>query len=248
MIKKILFKDIIFNNFSPKNFNKIISKKGLFVFPSGPGIASIDKSKEYFISLKKADLVFFDSGFFVLLLRFFKNIKVEKFSGYKFLKLFFIYLNKNKNKKIFCIDPNKKFSKSNKLFLKRLGIKKTYHYLAPKFNKKNVLDERLLKRIIKARPDFIMTNIGGGIQEILGLYLREKLKFKVTIICTGGAISFFTGDQAPVNSLIDQLYLGWLIRLIFNPFIFFKRYLIALKLIPMVFLNKIIPNNDKQTT
>lgn len=248
MIKKILFKDIIFNNFSPKNFNKIISKKGLFVFPSGPGIASIDKSKEYFISLKKADLVFFDSGFFVLLLRFFKNIKVEKFSGYKFLKLFFIYLNKNKNKKVFCIDPNKKFSKSNKLFLKRLGIKKTYHYLAPKFNKKNVLDERLLKRIIKARPDFIMTNIGGGIQEILGLHLREKLKFKVTIICTGGAISFFTGDQAPVNSLIDQLYLGWLIRLIFNPFIFFKRYLIALKLIPMVFLNKIIPNNDKQTT
>ena len=89
-----------------------------------------------------------------------------------------------------------------------------------RFNKQNVLDERLLKRIIKARPDFIMTNIGGGIQEILGLYLREKLKFKVTIICTGGAISFFTGDQAPVNSLIDQLYLGWLIRLIFNPFIF----------------------------
>ena len=240
MIKKILFKDIIFNNLNHKNFNKIISKKGLFVFPSGPGIASIATNKEYFVSLKKADLVFFDSGFFVLLLKFFKNINVKKFSGYKFLELFFAYLNKNKKKKVFCIDPNQKFSKSNKIFLNQLGVKKTYHYLAPKFNSKNVFDKRLLKKIIKTRPDFIMTNIGGGIQEILGLYLREKLKFKVTIICTGGAISFFTGDQAPINSLIDKFYLGWLVRLIFNPFTFFKRYLIALRLIPMVIFNRVI--------
>ena len=98
-----------------------------------------------------------------------------------------------------------------------------------------------MKKIVKARPDFIMTNIGGGTQEILGLYLIKKLKFKVTIICTGGAISFFTGDQAPINNFIDKFYLGWLIRLIFNPFIFFKRYFIALKLIPMVIFNKVIP-------
>ena len=240
MIKKIIFKDIIFNNFDHKNFNKIITKKGLFVFPSGSGLGSINSSKEYFVSLKKADLVFFDSGFFVLLLKFFKNIKVTKFSGYKFLELFFVYLNKNKNKKVFCIDPNQKFSKSNKIFLQRLGVKKTYHYLAPQFHNNNIFDKYLLKKIVKARPDFIMINIGGGIQEILGLYLRKKLKFKVTIICSGGAISFFTGDQAPINNFIDKFYLGWLIRLIFNPFIFFKRYLIALKLIPMVILNKII--------
>ena len=241
MIKKILFKDIIFNNLDHKSFNNIISKKGLFVFPSGPGIASINTNNEYFHSLKKSDLVFFDSGFFVLLLKFLKNIKVKKFSGYKFLEIFFIYLKRNRNKKVFCIDPNKKFSKSNKIFLKKLGVKKTYHYLAPKFNNKNVFDKNLIKKIVKARPDFIMTNIGGGIQEILGLYLKKKLKFKVTIICTGGAISFFTGDQAPINSIIDKLYLGWFIRLIYNPLTFSKRYLIALKLVPMVIFNKVVP-------
>ena len=67
------------------------------------------------------------------------------------------------------------------------------------------------------------------------------MKFKVTIICTGGAISFFTGDQAPINNLIDKLYLGWFIRLIYNPLTFFQRYLIALKLIPMVIFNKVVP-------
>ena len=240
MIKKVLFKNIIFNNLNPKNFGKIISKKGLYTFPSGPGIASIDTSIEYYNSLKKSDLVFFDSGFFVILLKILKNISVKKFSGYKFLELFFIYLKKNNNKSIFCIDPNYKFSKANKLYLKNLGVKKSYHYLAPRFDSKNIIDKKLLKKIIKAKPDFIMTNIGGGIQEILGLYLKQNLKSKLTIICTGGAISFFTGNQAPINNLIDRLFLGWFVRLVFNPFIFFKRYLIALKLLPMVFMNKII--------
>ena len=244
MIKKIIFKNIIFNKFDKKNFKKIILKKGLYTFPSGPGIASIDTSKEYHNSLKKADLVFFDSGFFVLLLKILKNINVKKFSGYKFLKLFFIYLKSNKKKIVFSIDPNRKFSKANKLYLMSLGVKKSYHYLAPKFDSKNVVDKKLLKKIIKVKPDFIMTNIGGGIQEILGLYLKQNLKFKVTIICTGGAISFFTGDQAPINNLIDKLFMGWLVRLVFNPFVFSKRYLIALKLLPMIILNKIITKNE----
>ena len=84
-----------------------------------------------------------------------------------------------------------------------------------------------------------MTNIGGGKQEILGLYLKKNLKIKTTILCTGAAISFFTKDQAPINSLVDKFYLGWFVRLIFNPLVFSKRYLYSLKLIPMVIFSKI---------
>ena len=84
-----------------------------------------------------------------------------------------------------------------------------------------------------------MTNIGGGRQEILGLYLKKNLKIKTTILCTGAAISFFTKDQAPINSLVDKFYLGWFVRLVFNPLVFSKRYLYSLKLIPMVIFSKI---------
>ena len=211
----------------------------MFIFPAGPALATIDESKEYYKSLKKADLVFFDSGFFVLLLRFFKNINVEKFSGYKFLNLFFDYLKKNKNKKVFCIDPNVKFSKSNKLFLRNLGLKNIYNYLAPEYKIKDLSDKKLLKQLKKIKPDFVLTNIGGGKQEILGLYLKENINMKMTILCTGGAISFFTKDQAPINNLIDQFYLGWFVRLMFNPVLFFSRYIRGLKLVPMVIFSKI---------
>ena len=238
-MKKIIFKKINFTGFENYKFFQIINKKGLFVFPSGPGIASIQSSKEYYSSLKKADYVFFDSGFFVLLLRFLKNISVKKFSGYKFLNFFFKYLKLNKNKSIFCVDPNINFSNSNKKYLKKLGVKKIYNYVAPFYNTKNLIDKNLISKINKANPDFIMTNIGGGIQEVLGLYLKKNLKRKTTIICTGGAISFFTKDQAPINNFIDKIYLGWFVRLLFNPKIFWKRYFYALKLFPMVLFNKI---------
>ena len=239
MVSKVIFKKIKFSNIESKNFGKYITKKGLFVFPAGPALAKIDESFEYYESIKKADLVFFDSGFFVLLLRVFKNISVIKFSGYKFLNLFFDYLKKNKNKKVFCIDPNTNFSRSNKLFFKNLGINNIYNYLAPKYDIKNFSDKNLLRQLKKIKPDFILTNISGGKQEILGKYLKDNLKNKVTILCTGGAISFFTKDQAPINSFIDELYLGWLIRLIFNPIVFFSRFMYAFKLIPMVIFNEI---------
>ncbi len=240
MIKKIQFKNIIFNNFDFIEFEKIIKKKGYYTFPSAPGIASINSSKEYFNSLKNADYVFLDSSFFVLLLKFFKNIKVTRFSGYKFLYYFFIFLKTNKNKSIFCIDPNIEYSKSNEVFLRKKGIKKINNYIAPHYRTKNLKDKKLLAKINKVKPDFILTNIGGGTQEILGAYLSNNLKKKSVILCTGGAISFFTGDQAPINNFIDRFYLGWLLRLIYNPLIFIKRYIYALKLIPMVFLNKVI--------
>ena len=149
MISKVVFKKIRFNNINPNKFQRYITKSGLFVFPAGPALASIKKSKIYYNSLLKADFVFFDSGFFVLLLKIFKNINVYKFSGYKFLSLFFNYIKKNKKKSIFSIDPNSNFSKSNQLYLKSLGIKKINNYLAPKYKIKNLSDRKLLRLLKK---------------------------------------------------------------------------------------------------
>ena len=85
------------------------------VLPSGPGLSTIYTDKIYHRSIQNADVALFDSGYFVLLLRIFKGIKVSKFSGYKFLKSFFV---SHRNKKIFCIEVDKKSAKINKKYLK----------------------------------------------------------------------------------------------------------------------------------
>ena len=58
LIKQIKFKGITFRNFDIKDFKKIIERKGLFLFPSGPGLASIETEKNYFEALKAANYNF----------------------------------------------------------------------------------------------------------------------------------------------------------------------------------------------
>ena len=242
MIKNICFKNIRFNNIKNKDYKKLLKKKGLFVFPSGPGLAGLKNNSNYHLALIKSNYVFFDSGFFVLFLKFFKRINVNKFSGYKFLNYFF---NKNaaiKNKSVFSIDPDKANLKLNEKFLKKQGFKIVFNYLAPIYNKQNITDKKLIKKLNKVKPNYILTNIGGGTQEILGYYLKKKLKFKTSIYCTGGAISYFTGTQAPINKFFDKFYLGWLIRILYIPRSFLYRYLISFKLIIILLRSKITIN------
>ena len=236
---KVLFNQIIFVNQKKFSIQKITKDSKLLLFPSGPGLASLKSNSNYHKALMKADLVFFDSGFFVILLNLLKKIKVHKFSGYKFLVLFFNFLKKNNDKKILTIDPNKVLSKNNKDFLKKMGIKNIFNYCAPNYNPKQIKDKKLVNLVNNYKPDYILTNIGGGTQEILGLYLKENINCKSSIFCTGGAISYFTGDQAPINNFLDTYYLGWITRILFKPSIFFLRYIKAIWLILVVINSKV---------
>lgn len=245
-MKFLFFNKIKFLNISYQKLKIIFKNNGLYVFPSGPGLSSINKDKAYHHALINSDYVFFDSGFFVILLRILKNIKVKKLSGYLFVKFLLSYLKKNNSKSIFLIDPNKNYSFNNqKLILKQGLLKKNINfYIAPIYNSSNIKDKTLLKKINFYKPEIILINIGGGTQEILGLFLKNNIKYSAKIICTGAAISFFTGDQAPINNLIDRLYLGWLIRLIFNPLTFLKRYFFSIRLIPLTLFSKVEIKND----
>ena len=241
MINKIKFKKIKFTNVSDKDFPKIIKKKGLFLFPSGPGLSNLDKKPNYLKALRNADINFFDSGFFVVLLSLFKNVKVNKFSGYKFFKLYINFLKKNKELRILSINPSKSSSKYNISFFNKLGFgkNKVIHYNAPIYNLSLLDDKKLLELINKTKPDHILINLGGNTQEILGLYIKNNINYKPSIFCTGAAISYFTKEQAPINDFVDNINLGWLIRILFKPNIFLPRYISAFRLFLLVIKNKV---------
>src|SRR5437899_12911914 len=79
-------------------------------------------------------------------------------------------------------------------------------------------------------PTPMVVGIGGGVQEKLGLFLKENLRARPAIHCIGAALAFLTGDQPPIPMWADRYYLGWLLRLLRQPRVFGPRYLRALNL------------------
>jgi len=226
----IIFKGIKFYNYS---FTKIVSKinkGGLLVAPAASALAAIEDNKKYHESLKKSDIAIFDSGFFCILLRIFKGKKINKLSGYFFLKKF-LDMNFKKKTKFLTIDPTALDGKLNKSYLRSKNIKNVKSYIAPQYKFNNVRDQKLIKLIKKYKPKYIIINIGGEIQEMLGLFIKKNINFKSSIICTGAAIAFLTKRQAPINDTLDKFYLGWLVRTLYNPRKFFFRTIKSLYLI-----------------
>jgi len=231
----INFYNIKFHNWSYSSIIKKISNGGYLCAPAAFPLCEIRKEKKYFQSLKNSKINLFDSGYFCILLRIFKRIKVKKFSGFLFL-LKFLNDKSLKKKKILFIDPTINDSKLNSILLVKKRFKNFFNYVAPIYNsKKSYQDKKLFDLINKIRPKFIVINISGLKQEYLAYVIIKKIKFKLSIFCLGGAISFITRAQAPITPFFDKHYMGWLIRIIFSPRIFIRRTIKSISLIKFFF-------------
>ena len=215
----------------------LLKNGGLMVVPSAPGLATIGSDLRYTEAVKSSDFAIPDSGYMVLLLKIFKGIKINKFSGNNFLKQFFNDKSIEKTE-LFLIDPNENESKLNYKYLcdKEIVIDSNYQYVAPIYGDGPIEDEVLINKLnnLIHKPKYIIINLGSGIQEPLGLYLKQNLNFNPGIICTGAAIAFQTGAQAKIPPLIDKIYFGWFWRCITNPLVYIPRYFFAIKLIKLI--------------
>ena len=107
-------------------------------------------------------------------------------------------------------------------------------FVAPLYPKGPISDSSLLHWIETHRSPYVIINLGGGVQERLGFYLRENLSYRPSIICVGAAVAFITGLQASIPTWADSWMLGWLFRCLHAPQKFIPRYWKALKLIAVM--------------
>lgn len=234
--------DILFVNGSYKDAFDRLSNGEFMVVPSGPGLATIDKDELYYNALKNADFAIPDSGFMIILARLFYNLKINKLSGLKFLRKFIDEEILRRDNVLFSVEPNIAESIKNRNYLSSKGVAITseYQYISPYYKKDNIIDDKLLEILesLQDKPKFLLLNIGGGVQERLGYYIKNNLSYKIGIICTGAAIAFETGSQAKLPKWIDEIYLGWLARTIQHPQQFATRFLKAFRLLYVFYLCK----------
>lgn len=212
-------------------FEKLRANKGLVTVPSGPGLATIKKEPEYYHSLLESDYVVADSGYMVLIWNLISKKKTKKLSGPMLIE-FFLNNFADYKESLFLVNPNEENQNANIELLKSFDVEigKEDCYLAPFYNG-NIVDPELLRILESKKPTWIMLNLGGGVQENLGFYLRNNLSYKPAILCTGAAIAFRTGQQARMPLWIDRIYFGWLFRIVTKPSLYLPRYLAAFKLL-----------------
>jgi UDP-N-acetyl-D-mannosaminuronic acid transferase (WecB/TagA/CpsF family) len=214
---------------------------GLVVAPSAPGLAvDLVKSASYREALTTADLVLTDSGFMVLLWRVFTGEKLPRYSGLKFLRAALARPELKEPGAVFWVMPSVGEDERNRAWLRAHGFPVTGEdvYVAPHYPPGAITDDELLLRIEARRPRVVMMAIGGGVQERVGLMLRDRLTDRPAILCLGAAIAFLTGGQAKIPPWADRLVLGWLLRLISNPGKFWRRYWEALALAPLLWRHR----------
>jgi len=220
---------------------------GLLVVPAAPALVKICHDEGYRRAVTSAEMAIADSGVMVLLWKIFTGRRVERISGLKFLKRLVARLTSHPNDRVLWIVPSKSAHEKTITWLRHVKLTSTADfYIAPRYATQ-VRDDALVARIDNHPPVHVVIGIGGGVQEKLGLFLKENLRARPAIHCIGAALAFLTGDQPPIPMWADRFYLGWLLRLLRQPRVFGPRYLSAAKLPFLIFRyrEKLPPMREK---
>ena len=221
----------------------IMARGGLMTVPSAPCMIQASRDPAFFRAMEASELILPDSGFMTLMWRLRGGGYINRISGYEFLENFLPRAALRVPGALFRIDPSEADAAINERFLRGLGIPVTSDdvYVAPMYQRDRIEDPALLARRRERKPKYVLINLGGGVQEFLGDYLQREWKAGSTreepvpaLLCTGGAIGFFSSTQAPIPRWADRLFLGWLVRTLLNPKRFGPRFARSFALAPIV--------------
>jgi UDP-N-acetyl-D-mannosaminuronic acid transferase (WecB/TagA/CpsF family) len=205
---------------------------GLVVVPAAPALATLPKDAAYRVALEESDFAITDSGFMVLLWLLYKRERLERISGLRYLSALLREMDFLQASATFWVVPSEDDLEAYYVYLRERGaaVERDDFYVAPKYSGGGLVDENLLERVEAQRPRFVIINLGGGVQERLGYYLRGALAYRPMIVCTGAAIAFLSRRQSNIPPWADRLMLGWLMRILNDPLRFIPRYWKAMKL------------------
>ena len=239
MITETILGVKFFNGTVDEAVDTMSANGGLLVVPAAPALVKLSQDEEYRRALVSADMAIADSGAMVLLWKIFTGRSVERISGLKFLKRLVARLVSHPDERVLWIVPSEHAHEKTIAWLRSVNLTASADfYIAPRYVAQ-VRDDALVAKIDNHPPVHVVIGIGGGVQEKLGLYLKENLRARPAIHCIGAALAFLTGDQPPipmwVDHFVDPRSGEVLLRLLRQPRVFGPRYLNALKLPWLIF-------------
>jgi N-acetylglucosaminyldiphosphoundecaprenol N-acetyl-beta-D-mannosaminyltransferase len=215
---------------------KLCAEGNFVVVPAAPALAELPTNASYRESVEKSDFAITDSAFMVILWKLLTGESLHRISGLKLLRGLLATDALHQKGSSLWVMPSEKEMKVNLEWLNENGYHVTpdESFIAPMYPKGPISDPSILAWVEAHKPPYVIINLGGGVQERLGYYLKQNLSYRPAIICVGAAVAFLTGLQAPIPEWADKWGLGWLFRCLHAPGKFIPRYWNALALIPVL--------------
>lgn len=210
---------------------------GLVVVPSAPVLAGLRDDPAHREALEGSDFALTDSGFMVILWLGLRLERLPRISGWAFMRALVDRPDFREPGASFWVMPSRDDLEANVAWLRSRGIPvdRANCHVAPVYPARGRLEDPvLLAQIESQRPRYVIICLGGGVQERLGFFLKSRLPFRPTILCTGAAIAFFSGRQVAIPRWADRLFLGWLFRVSSDPARYAPRFWKALRLAPLL--------------
>ncbi len=215
--------------------DRISAAGGLLVVPAAPALLELRCNPGYREALLGADVVITDSSLMVRAWNLFEHERLPRVSGLKYLKTLLQRPDVRAAGNTLWVMPRHSSARRNLEYLATRGIfvPPKCVYVAPRYGQA-VRDPVLLERLEHLRVRHVIIALGGGVQEPLGLYLKQHLSPMPAIHCIGAAIGFPSGDQGSIPAWADHCGLGFLFRCLQQPSRFVPRYWRALGLLPLL--------------
>jgi exopolysaccharide biosynthesis WecB/TagA/CpsF family protein len=216
-----------------------IRSGGLLAVPAAPALVALQTDAGYRDALLNSDLVLADSAFMVMVWNLVQRDHIKRLSGLTYLRELLHHPDVRRPGSCVWVMASTETSERNLAWLAGQGIEVPGDsvYVAPQYSSVPE-DTELAELLERRRPRHVILTVGGGVQEQLGWYLKQRLSFAPAIHCVGAAIAFLSGVQANIPVWADRLYLGWLFRSVVNPGRFIPRYWAARKLFGMIVRNR----------
>jgi UDP-N-acetyl-D-mannosaminuronic acid transferase (WecB/TagA/CpsF family) len=186
-------------------------------------------------ALQQADLAIADSELLVVVWRAATGRKLRKISGISYLRSLLEHGISKRGGVFWVVSSDSAKEKAFRWLAANGVLVEEQDFYVTATREAKTEDYALLMEIEKRQPLDVIIAIGAGLQERLGLYLRDYLHCqpKPNIHCIGAALGFLTGDQPPISEWADRHNVGWLPRLLSQPRLLIPRIGIAIALIGM---------------
>lgn len=209
---------------------------GYLVIPAAPALMKLKDDEEYRKAMQNADLALADSGLLVLLWKMATGRKLTRVSGITYLKQLLGPDGIRPGDTVFWIFASNSAKERAGTWLRQRGFVmeegNSFVAVAPSSSSQ---DYAILVRLEEEKPKHVVIAMTGGGQEKLALYLRDYLLYRPSIHCIGAALDLLSGEERAIPEWAERSYLGWLVRLLAQPRMFFPRLGIALALTRMIF-------------